>query len=788
MENKMNNIIKLAIRQLVEFILRQGDIDNRYVEKDRMSQGSIAHRQIQKACKGEKSSYESEVWLSLAIDYKNLQFNLEGRADGIFTDNEKIFVDEIKTTTLPISDIDEFENSMHWAQARCYAYIYAVQNDIENISVQLTYYKIDTKETRYKHCSFNKTELQLFIYDILDKYIKWAEHTENWSTIRNASIKLLNFPFASYRKGQRALAVSTYKAITGKSHLFVQAPTGIGKTISTIFPAVKAIGEMSMAQKASKIFYLTAKTITRQVAEEAFEKMRLYGLKFKTLTLTAKEKICFLDEPKCNADHCEYAKGHFDRVNNAILDIVQNCDNITRETVEQFALKHKVCPFEFALDISLWVDCVICDYNYVFDPKVYLKRFFSENGGDFVFLIDEAHNLVDRARNMYSAELLKTHFYSIKKEFKGKSKALTKILDEINRYFIEQRKKCGELGYAISPEPKKDFFKLLNTFIAVCENTLHENKEFSEFKDFMQLYFDALFFILIFELYDQRYVTFTEAQNNEVSVKMLCLDPSNLLCEALKRGSSAIMFSATLTPLTYFREILGGSEQDKILTLSSPFESSNLCLLVADNISTKFKDREKSSEKINRLIISFISQKIGNYIIYFPSYKFMNDVYEQFLQNTDVITIVQQPSMTEEDREQFLASFKENPNKTMVAFCVLGGIFAEGIDLIGSRLIGTVIVGVGLPQLSTQQNIIKDYFGNINNMGFEYAYMYPGMNKVLQAAGRVIRHENDTGAVLLIDERFTHRAYKQLYPKHWEHFKLARDEQTLNRILREFWE
>jgi DNA excision repair protein ERCC-2 len=783
MEKKMNNIIKLAIKQLVEFILRQGDIDNRYVEKDRMSEGSKAHRQIQKVCKSEKSSYKSEVWLSLVIDYKNMQFNLEGRADGIFTDNDQIFVDEIKTTTLPFSDIDAFENSMHWAQARCYAYIYAVLNDIENINVQLTYYQIDTKETRYKHNSFSKTELQLFVYDILDKYIVWAEHTENWNAIRNASIKLLNFPFASYRKGQRTLAVSTYKTITEKSHLFAQASTGIGKTISTIFPAVKAIGE----QKASKIFYLTAKTITRQVAEEAFEKMRLNGLKFKTLTLTAKEKICFLDEPKCNADHCEYAKGHFDRVNNAILDIVEHCDNITRETIELYALKHKVCPFEFALDISLWVDCVICDYNYVFDPKVYLKRFFSDNGGDFVFLIDEAHNLVDRARSMYSAELLKTHFYNIKKAFKGKSKALTKILDEINKNFIEQREKCGEQGFDINPEPKKDFFKLVNTFITVCENTLHENKEFSEHKDFMQLYFDALFFILISELYDQRYVTFTEAQSNEVSVKMLCLDPSNLLCEALKRGSSAIMFSATLTPLEYFREILGGSEQDKILTLSSPFDNSNLCLLVADNISTKFKDREKSSEKINRLIISFINQKTGNYIIYFPSYKFMNDVYEIFLQRTDANTIVQQPSMTEEDREQFLANFKENPDKTMAAFCVLGGIFAEGIDLIGSRLIGTVIVGVGLPQLSVQQNIIKDYFSNINDMGFEYAYMYPGMNKVLQAAGRVIRHENDRGAVLLIDERFAHRAYKQLYPKHWEHFKIVRDEQALNRTLGEFW-
>jgi DNA excision repair protein ERCC-2 len=779
----MKPIIKLAVRQLAEFILRQGDIDNRYVEKDRMALGAKAHRQIQKVCKSENTSYESEVWLSLAMNYKDFAFVIEGRADGIFNENGQLFVDEIKTTTLPISEIDTLDNIMHWAQAKIYAYIYAVQHESEEISVRLTYYQIDTKEFSYKNSLFTKDELQLFIEDILEKYSIWAEYTDDWNSLRDASIKQLDFPFASYRKGQRTLAVGTYKTILAKSHLFVQAPTGIGKTISTIFPAVKAIGE----QKTSKIFYLTAKTITRQVAQEAFDKMRLNGLRFKTLTLTAKDKICFLEEPACNADRCEYAKGHYDRVNSAILDLIQHCDAITRETVELYAQKHKVCPFEFALDISLWVDCVICDYNYVFDPSVYLRRFFSENGGDFVFLIDEAHNLVDRARSMFSAELIKSHFYSIKKEFKGKSKALTKSLDGINKYFICQRKKCEQLGFTISAEPDKDFFKLISTYITVCERTLHDHREFAEHKDFMQLYFNALFFMVISEFYDKRYVTYTEELNNDVAVQMLCLDPSALLSEALKRGSSAVLFSATLTPLAYFREILGGSEEDKTLALTSPFESGNLCLMVADRVSTKYKDRENSSEKINRLISAFISQKTGNYIIYFPSYKFMNDVQELFVQSSDVNTIVQQPSMTEQNREQFLASFKEDPSETLVAFCVLGGIFAEGIDLIGSRLIGTVIVGVGLPQLSTHQNIIRDYFNSINNMGFEYAYRYPGMNKVLQAAGRVIRHENDRGAVLLIDDRFTQRAYRQLYPKHWEHFKTVRDEQTLNRILGEFW-
>jgi Rad3-related DNA helicase len=434
------------------------------------------------------------------------------------------------------------------------------------------------------------------------------------------------------------------------------------------------------------------------------------------------------------------------------------------------------------------VDCIICDYNYVFDPRAYLRRFFAENNGDYVFLIDEAHNLVDRSREMFSAELFKTNFYKIKKDYKGISKELDKILNEINRHFIDLRNSCGEKGYIINSEKPHDFISLIKKYTSVCELILKENRELSQNNDFLQLYFEALNFLLIADFYDERYVAFIESEQGEVTVKLFCLDPSFLLSEALRRGSSAVMFSATLTPLGYFREILGGSEEDWTLSLESPFDKNNLCLAAAANISTRFADREQSVQKIATLIKTFISGQTGNYIVYFPSYKYMHDVFEKFTSDyPDINAVEQQSSMTEEMEEDFMSSFTENPQETYVAFCVLGGIFSEGIDLKGSRLIGTAIVSVGLPQLSIQQNIIKDYFNSKNRMGYEYAYMYPGMNKVLQAAGRVIRSESDRGAVLLIDERFNSISYKKLFPLHWNHCKTIRDNECLESILGEFW-
>ena len=775
--------LKLPIRALVEFILRSGDIDSRYTPRDRMFEGARIHRALQKKNIEKYDSYRSEVRLSAEFVCGDATFLLDGRADGVFTDGGKTIIDEIKTTSLPLSLIDE-ANMTHWAQAQCYACIYAMQNDLTEISVRLTYADTNTYETKYFIKDFILTALQEFLDTLLERYTVWARMTADWAALRDQTIDNTPFPFDSYRKGQRELAVRVYRTITSGRKLFVQAPTGTGKTISALFPAVKAMGE----GKTSKIFYLTAKTITRQVAEEAFAQMRRSGLRIKTITLTAKEKICFCENRVCRPEVCPYAKGYFDRANDAVYDAVTHNDNLNRAVIEAYAKKHTVCPFELSLDISLWADCVICDYNYVFDPRAYLRRFFADGASDYVFLIDEAHNLVDRSREMFSSQLSKTQFYEIKKHFKKNSKALDKLLNTINKYMLELRKQCAVAGYFVTSDKPADFFSLVNEFTALCELLLKESGALGDNNDFLQLYFDALNFALIADYYDERYVTFIEASHGDVIVKLFCLDPSFLLGEALKRSSAAALYSATLTPLPYFRDILGGSQEDGLLALDSPFDSQNLCLMVADRISTKFIDREQSVGKISSLIGSFVASKTGNYIVYFPSYKYLKDVFAHFTEAFPHIRAVAQgSSLSEEEREQFLTAFIDDPADTYVAFCVLGGIFSEGIDLKGSRLIGSVIVSVGLPQLSVQQNIIKHYFNTKNGMGYEYAYMYPGMNKVLQAAGRVIRSQTDTGAVLLIDERFSHRNYLNLFPTHWHGCRLVRDEETLQTVLDEFW-
>ncbi len=776
--------IKISVRNLVELVLRSGNIDSRLVASNRMLEGTRVHQKIQKES-GDK--YAKEVYLSYDYILEGFTITLEGRADGIITELEGMVIDEIKSTSRPLEYIDEEFSLLHWAQAKCYAFIYCTQNEIDSIYVQLTYYHIESEEKKIIKKLFYLEELELYMSQLLDKYLVWASMADSWNTQRDISIRELQFPFENYRKGQRELAVATYKTIIQERKLFVQAPTGIGKTISTLFPAVKAFGE----QHVSKIFYLTAKTITRQVAEEAFARMRAGGLKFRTLTLTAKDKICFKAESNCSPDYCEYAKGHYDRVNDALIDILKNSEYLSREIIEEYAKKHVVCPFEYALDLSLWADCVICDYNYVFDPRVYLRRFFLNNDGDYAFLVDEAHNLVDRAREMFSAQINKAAFLEAKRAMKKHHTQIEKALGKINTYMIALRKQCDEAeGYIINKGELSDLYKLLRRFVTEAEEWVvkNQNKNIEAFDQFLEVYFSSIAFLKISEFFDSRYVTFIEAAGSEVRVKLFCVDPSYLLSEAVKRGKTAIFFSATLTPLNYFMDILGGNEEDYNINLSSPFDSRKLCLLIEDRISTKYKKRENSYEAIADIIKSAVEPRRGNYLVYFPSYKYMNEVYTRFTEKyPEIDTYIQENSMTEEDKENFLSRFQPDRGSTMVCFGVLGGIFSEGIDLKGDRLIGAIIIGVGLPQISIEQDIIMDYFQRKNGMGYENAYMYPGMNKVLQAAGRVIRSEEDSGMVLLIDERFSSRAYRDLFPRHWCHCIRAGSSEKLKERLDNFW-
>jgi len=523
--------IKMSVRKLVEFILRSGDLDSRFVGSSRAVEGTRIHKKVQKSMGDE---YKAEVRLKHIFEYKGFTFKIEGRADGIIDDDNGVIIDEIKSTTRPLKIIDEEYNHLHWAQAKCYGYIYALQNDIDEIDIQLTYYHVQTEDIKRLVQTYSKEGLKDFFYNLIDKYLVWAEYTEKWRKTRNISIKDMKFPFDKYRDGQRKLAVAVYRTISEEKRLFTQAPTGIGKTISTIFPTIKAIGE----GHSDKIFYLTAKTITRQVAEETFNKLSKKGLRFKSLTLTAKDKICFKEETICNPDECEFAKGHFDRINDAILDILTNEDLTTRPLIEKYAQKHQVCPFEFSLDLALWSDCVICDYNYAFDPRVYLKRFFLDNSGNYTFLVDEAHNLVDRSREMFSAEIYKKPILELKRIMKEENKDIYNALNKLNEYMIKMRKLCDEENFHEKDGEPSKLYPLLSKLIDESEEWLTKNQNKNGYKELLELYFNAHSFNNIAENYDESYVTYIEEyRNNDVKLKLFCLDPAYLLSEAIKRGN-----------------------------------------------------------------------------------------------------------------------------------------------------------------------------------------------------------------------------------------------------------
>ncbi len=761
--------VKLSVRELVEFVLREGDIDNtqgggNLVE--RALEGARLHRRLQKEA-GEE--YEAEVFLSHEEVLEDILYHVEGRADGIFETPQGDVIDEIKTVEFPLDRLTEEYQPLHWAQAKCYGYIWALKNELSGVFIRLTYCQTETGETRRFIREFKLSELRDFFLGLLRGYRKWAEFSRDWKARCQGSAKALLFPFGAYRPGQRQMAAAVYRSIRDGKRLFCQAPTGIGKTMSALFPAVKAIGEGCC----EKIFYLTARTTTRQAAWDAAGLLSEKGLSMKTILLTAKDTICPMEERSCNPMDCPRAAGHYDRVNEAIYALLQDHDRIGRARLEEYGERYRVCPFELGLDVSLWCDLVICDYNYLFDPQASLKRFFGEKErkGEHVFLIDEAHNLPDRARDMYSTTLRKSDVLELRRKA-GDDRRLKNLLSRLNAAFLDLKRIQGEEeeagGYSVYEKLPERFCKATEKFAAGCQEWLDARKESPLRKEVLELYFDVLFFNKLTELYDSHFTTTVSTGKTESAIRILCLDPSALVDTSLGKGRAAALFSATLSPISYFQKVLG-CEEAAFCSLPSPYPRENRRLFIAGRVSTKYADRERTLEQVIRLLTTFVSARKGNYLLYFPSYRYMEEAVEQFRECIpQVELLVQSPSMTDAEKEEFLTRFVEEPAGTVVGFCVLGGIYAEGIDLKGERLIGTAVVGVGLPQVNREQELLRSYYEKTMGGGFAFAYQYPGMNKVLQAAGRVIRSETDRGAVLFIDSRFSQYAYRRLLPPHWE--------------------
>ena len=824
--------IRLSVRELVEFLLRTGSIDSRFTGFDRANEGARIHRRLQKAA-GE--GYAAEVFLTAERTMEGIGFTIEGRADGIFTDEDgTVVIDEIKTTAAPTDAITEDMNPCHWAQGMVYGAICAEQRELETLDVRLTYYQIDTDEIIRYTRHFSAAELDAFLNDLLRQYLPWARRQLDWVEARDRSLGALQFPFPAYRPGQRALAGEVYRACAagkaeqkGGTRLFCQAPTGIGKTMSALFPALKAMGE----GKGEKIFYLTARNTTQAAAEDALARLRAAdpALSLRSVTLSAKEKACLCKDaegrPACLPEACPYANGYYERLKDALADLLDSAVPYDRASLTETARRHRVCPFELGLDLSEWCDVVIGDYNYLFDPVVHLKRFF-DAAGDWLFLIDEAHNLPDRARAMYSAQFAKSSLTEAKRALgKGKS-SLKTALTKADKVFLAARKACAQAAPRIGTEPAGEtepaqisllpaeaapdfalpqplyardgtvFLQQLPAALPAALRAVHtplqdwleQNPEDPAHAQLLELYFALQDIARAADRYDSHFVTQLTARGSELELHLLCLDPAPFVDASLAAGRSAALFSATLTPPAFYRNVLGCANA-RAVALPSPFPPENLGLFCLPGISTRYRQREASVPAVADALAALARGKTGNYLAFFPSYAYLQQVYEAFAARwPDISTLVQQRSLDDAGRAEFLAQFVPRPAKTLLGFAVMGGIFGEGVDLVGDRLIGCAIVGVGLPQVNPRQEMLRRYYEEQSGCGFDYAYRYPGMNKVLQAAGRVVRTPQDKGVVLLLDDRFAQPDTARLFPPHWQHIQYLPGTAALETALTAFWD
>ncbi|MCR5590567.1 MAG: ATP-dependent DNA helicase [Lachnospiraceae bacterium] len=855
--------IRISVRALVEFIMRSGDIDRRRKTAsgpEVMLEGANIHRAIQRRM---GKNYHAEVYMSATVERSDCIITVDGRADGLIipgdgkeegrieahlllSDEENIkapavpepvwdiapdlstsvVIDEIKTT---YRDLEKMKKPVpeHLAQAMCYAFMAAQSMDLPAIGVRMTYCNTETRETRYFDNLYSREEITAWFAALMKEYARWADFETGWRKIRNMSIETLRFPY-EYRSGQRELMAQVYSSTEAGGRLFVMAPTGVGKTLATVYPSLKSLAKGG----ADRIFYLTAKTITRTVASGCLDILRPH-LRLKSVTLTAKEKICPLGKCECNPDACKYAKGHFDRINDAMYDLLINEDSFTRETITEYSRKHTVCPFEFSLDMSLFSDMIICDYNYVFDPNVYLRRFFgdgSKNSGAerFLFLVDEAHNLTERAMKMYSARIVKEEILDVKRLVKDEDPRLARALESCNRYLLEQKRLCNDVKVA---EDFESFVALLLRLGGRIEQFLDEHEHFEHSEEVLEFYFGLRHFLNIYEnMIREDYVLYTKLlDDGNFSANLMCANPAGPVRNCTDRSVFTVFFSATLLPIDYYRMMLGADEGDAAVYAKSVFDPANRALLVAKDVTSKYTRRGESEyDRMAEYISAIVSAKQGNYMVFFPSFAMLENVYELFMSRyhdgENQTAVVQSPSMTEAEREGFLSLFAagegdygdeeytggeeadetmlpdlapdmeieidssldDEEKKTLIGFCVLGGIFSEGIDLKNDALIGAIIVGTGLPMVCPERELLRRCYSDMGLDGFDYAYRFPGMNKVLQAAGRVIRTEEDRGVVALLDERFLGRDYLRLFPREWKDYGVCRAD-DVNEALEQFW-
>ena len=797
-------VLTLSVTELCSLAFLGGDLDlrpgmSKRFSAERAQVGAKVHRKLQAEA---GAQYDAEVTLTNTTLYHNLAFEVSGRADGILR-TDPLTVDEIKTVSSRAFDLPPAP--LHDAQVKCYAYFLCREKGMEGISTRLTYYCTEDGRTRYLTTYHTASNLQRFYFDLLSRIEYRARILIERQTVLLPSVHEGRFPYSSVREGQDIMLRECYRDIRAGKRLFVEAPTGTGKTLSALYPAVRAVGE----GYCDKIFYLTAKASTRREAFRAAEQIFRAGSHLRTVVLTAREQICQNDLAKrdpagisrhCNPYDCPYAKGFYDRCGSAVCHALEKQNGFPRTTVLEIAEKFHICPYEFQLELSMFCDIVICDYNYAFDPQVYLRRYFEPDAvaeNRYVFLIDEAHNLGDRTCSMYSAELHLSEVAELWRAIPEEENSLRETVEKLAVTMNGFRRLCRETlqtdgegierGYYLCHNPMTSFHELVTQTRGALEKWLRLHYGDAAEVAVYTLTAKLKRFELIAEQYDRHFLTFLEVEGDRRTVRLICLDPSSILEAALSRAQASVLFSATLTPPDYFADILGGGKDAVRISLPSPFNPKNCCVVAIPSVSTRYEDRAATYKKLAAYVAATVSGKKGNYIVYFPSYQYMEAVHKAFAERYPAVsTVVQTRGMTQSEREAFLDAFVAD-GALRVGFCVLGGSFSEGVDLPGKKLIGVIVVGTGIPAISNERNILRDYYETTRESGYDYAYTYPGMNRVLQAAGRVIRREDDRGVIVLIDERYESPRYIPLLPEHWNHLQYARNPNELAKTVLEFW-
>ncbi len=769
----------VGVRDLVEFVLRRGDLRSEFTGSARAVEAVRLHQRIQAS---RPAGYLPEVVLSRVVETPGFRLRIAGRLDGVFTAEAVPRIEEIKTTRRPLRECVREENPLHWGQAKIYAFLYASTHGLPEVEIQLTYARTDTGRMREVRRRCGMGELAAFFEEVTGRYLAWASILRSWASLRDRSIRDLPFPFPAFRPGQREMIAAVTRALEHGERIFIQAPTGIGKTLAVLYPALHTLA----GKFRRRIFYLTARTTGRRAAEAALAALRERGLRLKHLSLTAREKICPRPGAACTPEECPFAEGHYDRLP-AARETLFGRDAWTRPVLEAAAFEHRLCPFELSLDLVRWADLVAGDYNYAFDPQAALRRFFLEEGGDWTFLVDEAHNLAERSREMFSAEIRRRPYRELGRQLGRELPGLRRALSAIEAWMGEESRRTREAGGAkAEAAPPLELLAPLREFTAAAERWLEKNRPAPYRRALLERYFEAAGFLKTAERFAETYAACSELLPHDLVLKLFCIDPSRPIAEALARCRAAVFFSATLSPGDYFRTLLAG-ENAASLALPSPFPREHLGVFVADRISTVYRHRAATREAVARMLRVFVEGRPGHYLLFFPSYEYLVQVLEVFRRGAHGIEVlVQEPGMADAQREAFLARFEAGGGRTLAGFAVMGGVFGEGIDLAGPRLAGAAVVGVGLPAVCLERELIRRHFTSRLGRGYEFAYRIPGIHRVLQAAGRVIRSESDRGVLLLLDRRYAEAETRRLLPEAWRP-RPVRDEEELARGLSRFW-